>query len=194
MTNCFQETDDDKLYCAPCFKQTNSQNFPLRLRAYLKGNFGIFNKPNAPNFKTNKERKKRMLDHCRSEIHEWCIAQEKISSVESEIEKKANERSAEIVVTSAIECILELDGSQKFLRLNNMLESLMPSEYPTKNDGRQMYYTIRDITFDTLTSKIKQQFKSVKNACFTLDKVTVRRTPFTVIMTYFSLKEKFMCS
>ena len=106
---------------------------------------------------------------------------------------KGNHGSAEIIVSSAVECLLELDGSQKFARLNNMLETLIPSEFPTKNDGRQMFYSIREITFNTLSDQIKAQFKSVKNACFTLDKVTVQRTPFTVIMTYFFLKEKFMC-
>ena len=36
-----------------------------------------------------------------------------------------------------------------------------------------------------LNDKIKENFQAVENACFSLDKVTVRHTPFTVLMTYF---------
>ena len=182
---CFMETDDEKLYCAPCIKHTSSSAFPDKLRLGIKGNHGIFNKPNAQNYKTNKERKKRMADHCRTDIHKWCVNQDRVTDEQSTAEKKENDRCAEVIVTSAVECLLELDGSKKFERTNNLLEILLPEEYPTKNDGRQVFYSIREIVFDKLTESVKDRFQKVKNACFTLDKVTVRRTPFTVIMTYF---------
>ena len=86
---------------------------------------------------------------------------------------------------SAIWSLLELDGSQKFTRLNDLMEMLQTSDYPTKNDGRQNFFSIWEIVFDKLTETIRRNFKNVRSACFTLDKVTVRRTPFTVIMTYF---------
>ena len=185
ISDCFQETSDEKLYCVPCFNQTSSLLFPSHLKPGIKGNHGIFNKPNDPKYKTNKERKKRLLDHTRSEVHCWCINQEKNATTQLDAEAEMNRRCAEILVTNAYECLKDLDGSEKFCRENNKLETLIPSEYPTKNDGRQMFFSIREIVFEKLTLKIREKFKSVKSACFTLDKVTVRRTPFTVIMTYF---------
>ena len=182
---CFQETDDEKLYCVPCFKHTSSVLFPSHLKPGLRGNYGFFDKPDDPNYKANKERKKRMLDHTRSEIHSWCLNQEKSATAKHDAEAKLNSRCAEILVTSAFHCFLELDGSLKQVRLNSLLEMLMSDEYPTQNDGRQHFFSIREIAFDKLTEKVRENFKSVKSACFTLDKVTVRRTPFTVIMTYF---------
>ena len=179
-----------KLYCVPCFKYASSPLLPSHLKAGMRGNHGFFNKPNDPRYKTNKERKKRMLDHTRSDIHAWCVNREKDSSAQLEAENKVNDRCAEIIVTSALNSILELDGSEKFTRLNNLLEMLVPSDYPTKNDGRQVYFPIREIVFEKLTEIVRKNFKSVKSACFTLDKVTVRRTPFTVIMTYFFHKGK----
>ena len=185
ISDCFKETDDEKLYCEPCFRQTSSLSFPSHLKPGIKGNHGIFNKPNDPKYKTNKERKKCLLDHTRSEVHCWCVNQEKNAMTQHDAEAEVNRRCAEILVTNAYGCLKDLDGSKKFCRLNDMLEMLIPSEYPTKNDGRQMFFSLREIVFEKLTQKIREKFKSTKSACFTLDKVTVRRTPFTVIMTYF---------
>ena len=39
--------------------------------------------------------------------------------------------------------------------------------------------------FVKLNDKIKENFQSAQSACVSLDKVTVRHTPFTVLMTYF---------
>jgi hypothetical protein len=185
LESCFAETDDEKYCCMVCHRHISSPVFPENMKKGVRGNHGIFNKPNAPSYKTNKERKKRMHDHCRTDVHLWCVNQEKIMEEQNDVEREKSDRCAEILVTSAIQCFKDLDGSMKFVRNNNMLETLLPSDFPTKNDGRQMYFKIREMFFERLTNAVKKKFKDVKNACFTLDKVTVRRTPFTVIMTYF---------
>ena len=77
VSECFQETDDERLYCVPCFKHTSSPLLPSHLKNGLKGNFGFFNKPDDLNYKKNKERKKQMLDHTRMDVHGWCVNQEK---------------------------------------------------------------------------------------------------------------------
>ena len=61
--------------------------------------------------------------------------------------KDKNIRAAQIVVSSAVQSLLELDGSLHFVRLNNMLETILSSEYPTKNDGREHFFSIRDLVF-----------------------------------------------
>ena len=88
-------------------------------------------------------------------------------------------------MTTAIQSLLELDGSLQFVRLNNMLQTLFGDEFPTKNDGHENFFVIRNLVFVKLSDKIKEKFQSVESACFSLDKVTVRRTRFTVLMTYF---------
>ena len=94
------------------------------------------------------------------------------------------------MVCSADQCLLDLDGSLKFVRFNSFLESLLPQEFATKNDGRQIFFDIRDLVYAKIHDDIKKGFQNIKSATFSLDKVTVRRTSFTVIMSYFFSKGK----
>ena len=48
-----------------------------------------------------------------------------------------------------------------------------------------MFFYFRNEVYEKLSGKIKEAFASVKSASFTLDKVTVGRTPYTVLITYF---------
>lgn len=158
---------------------------PKGLRNHFKGSYGTFLKPDSLNSKTKKERRKRIHEHVRGELHVWAATQEKEEIKKEEIFNEKNIKAAEIIVTTAIQSLLELDGSLQFVRLNNMLQTLFGDEFPTKNDGRENFFVIRDLVFVKLSDKIKEKFQSVESACFSLDKVTVRRTPFTVLMTYF---------
>ena len=47
--------------------------------------------------------------------------------------------------------------------------------------------------FEELSDIIKGYFKTVKNASFSLDKVTVRNVPYTVLVTYFFYGGKLRC-
>ena len=83
-----------------------------------------------------------------------------------------NIKAARIIVTSAIQSLLELDGSLQFVRLNNMLQTLFEDEFPTKNDGCESFFVIRDLVFVKLNDKIKKKFQSVRRTCFSFGKVT----------------------
>ena len=172
----FEEANDDTIVCKVCMKHL--RDMPQGLRGHFKGSYGTFLKPNSLNSKTNKERSRRLCEHVRGELHAWCASQEKDEMKKEEIFNEKNIKSAEILVTSAIQSLLELDGSLQFVRLNNMLQTLFENEFPIKNDGRENFFVIRDLVFVKLNDKIKEKFQS-------LDKVTVRLTPFTVLMTYF---------
>ena len=60
-----------------------------------------------------------------------------------------------------------------------------------KNDSSSSFFRIRNITFDLYSERQKIFFKNeVKYICVTLDKVTVQRTSYTVILTYFFAEGK----
>jgi hypothetical protein len=48
-----------------------------------------------------------------------------------------------------------------------------PSNFPTKNDGMQSFFEIRNIVFEELSDLARNRLKSIQNASFSLDKVTV---------------------
>lgn len=183
----FYEYDTDHVACKVCTKYCS--DFPKRLSTHLRGNYGLFLKHNTSCSSTNKERRKRLHEHIKGELHLWCVSRKDQIIKEEQLFKERNKRAANIIVTAAVQSALELDGSLQFIRLNNMLETLF-NDFPTKNDGRENYFLIRDIIFHKLSENIKARFKNVEHACFTLDKVTVRRTPFTVLMTYFFYEGK----
>ena len=76
-------------------------------------------------------------------------------------------------------------SSEDFLSLNNKDNLTNGLETATKNDSRAEFFGIRTSAFEIVTQKVKDMFKSIKCLTVTLDKVTVNRTSYTVIMTYF---------
>ena len=123
----------------------------------LQGNYDIFFKYNTKDSKLIKERRKRLHNHIRSEIHSWCADREVQKVKENEIIEGKNVTAARMIVTSAIQSLLELDFSLKFTRENNMLHILLKDYYPTKNYGKDVY-DIRDLVFTKLTSEVQEFF------------------------------------
>ena len=62
--------------------------------------------------------------------------------------------------------------------------NLMHHPLATKNDSKAQFFRLRNIIFETLTIKTKNLFKEIRDIAVTLDKVTVQRSSYTVIMTY----------
>ena len=131
----FEKVDSNTIVCRVCVKHL--RDMPKGLRNHFKGSYGTFLKPDSLNSKTNKERRKRIHEHVRGELHVWAATQEKEEIKKEEIFNEKNIKAAEIIVTTAIQSLLELDGSLQFVRLNNMLQTLFGDEFPTKNDGRE---------------------------------------------------------
>ena len=113
-----EEANYDTIVCKVCVKHW--RDMPQGLRSHFKGSYGTFLKPNSLNSRTNKERRKKLHEHVRGELHAWCASQEK-EEMKEEVFNEKNIKAAEILVTSAIQSLLELDGSLQFVRLNNML-------------------------------------------------------------------------
>ena len=134
---------------------------PKALHDTMRGNHGRFIKPSSDDWYTNDDRKDRIKAHCSSEVHKWCAEMEsRVQEGRVEDEPK-DQKAAELVVNAAVECFLDLDSSKKFVRINNMLEA-EADHYPTKNDGRQMFFKIRQISFEKLTAITKTHFQKVK--------------------------------
>ena len=55
----------------------------------------------------------------------------------------------------------------------------------TKGDSKSEFFRLRTVIFDILSQKTKHFFQDISDISVTLDKVTVQRKSFTVIMTYF---------
>ena len=91
----------------------------------------------------------------KEDVHKWCIEYGRTYREISNKNIEINFRAAELVVCSAVQCLLELDGSLKFVRLNSFLESLLPQEFATKNDGRQIFFDIRDLVYAKIHDDIK---------------------------------------
>ena len=86
---------------------------------------------------------------------------------------------------SAIKSLMKMDSSINFVSLNNILQLLLGNDFATKNDGRDIYFIVRDILVDLLCKKVKENFQQVDSSCFSLDKAVVKHTSFTVIISYF---------
>ena len=65
-----------------------------------------------------------------------------------------------------------------------------PFVVPTKNNSSDAYFKIRDIVFEVLTEDTKKWFSEtgrgqIEEISVTLDKVTIQRTSYTALLTYF---------
>ena len=63
----FEEANDDTIVCKVCVKHL--RDMPQGLRGHFKGSYRTFLKPNSLNSKTNEERRKRLHEHVRGELH-----------------------------------------------------------------------------------------------------------------------------
>lgn len=81
-------------------------------------------------------------------------------------------------------CLLNGGSATDYAKLNSK-DEITDENFPTKNDGKETFFELREIIFEQLTDTIKEHFKTVKNASFSLDKVTVRNISYTVLVTYF---------
>ena len=156
---------------------------PSGLKKFKRGNFGMV--------KLDQEQRntKRGMDtHLKSVLHNWCFnksIQVKKHSTKQQVE---NEQVAEMIVRNAVFCFKNSMGAQDFIKLNdkdNLTTTIKTNA--TKNDSRQEFFTLRNITYEKTAEKVKTLFKEVDAFSVTLDKVTESRVSFMVILSYFFL-------
>ena len=183
--------ESDKYWiCNPCLLHSQSKNVPRYLASGRKGTFGFVS--NTGQNCLIVACKKRHTD---SLLHAWCIKEYQNESEWKASNDKKNEIAAKRIIRNVLLCFKRSWGSEDFIALNakNFLDDkdLGISYSATKNDSRKEFFRLRRVIFDILDEKTRHFFsENISNIAVTLDKVTVHRTSFTVIMTYFFNKGK----
>ena len=75
-------------------------------------------------------------------------------------------------------------SSNDFVKMCNA-DELKGLKVPTVNDGRQQYFALRDDIYEKYKAIMCFIFESVNVIGVTLDKVTLNKKSYTVIVTYY---------
>lgn len=108
--------------------------------------------------------------------------------MEEEADKDRDVKASEKIVENAVFCIKQSQSGKDFIRLNDKDQLNSAELFPTKNDGMQSFFEIRNIVYEELSDIARNRLKCIKNASFSLDKVTVKGIPYTVLVTYYFWK------
>ena len=185
------EINDNKRVCIPCRDIGHNEDIPENLKSHNKSSFGILKiRPlSERNKNTKKEQKKQYRDHESNPLHKWCLYKYLFQRKEEKEEETKNIKASETIARHVIFCLLNSLSAAAYIKLNDLYE-LKNEDFANKNDGKQCFYELRDICFETMQEKVLKHLKSVKHAAFSLDKVTVGNTPYTVLVTYYCYKGK----
>ena len=186
----FWKESDDYWVCNPCLSYSNSNDMPQLLQSGKRGNFGYVSKSGKSHHVTQNKK-----HHSDAPLHLWCVKKFQDESKQKNLLNKKSEIAAKKIIRNALFCFKRSLGSEDFLALNEK-DFLTESDsemynIATKNDSRNEFFRLRNVIFDTLAEKTKNFFsQKVEDIAVTLDKVTVKRTSYTVIMTYFFYEGK----
>jgi hypothetical protein len=97
----------------------------------------------------------------------------------------ASDKAGTMVVRNALLCLKKGWSSEDFVSLNEKDDLIEDIQSATKNDSAAEFFHLRNVIFEKVSDKVKNLMKTIKFLTVTLDKVTVQRTSFTVILTYF---------
>ena len=183
--------NDNKRVCIPCRDFSNNEDMPENLKRHKKSTFGVLNiRPVSERSKnTKKEQKKQCKDHESNSLHKWCLYKYLFQRKEEKDEETKNIKASETIARHVVFCLQNSLSAASYIKLND-LYALKNEDFANKNDGKQCFYELRDICFETMQEKVLKHLKSVKHAAFSLDKVTVGNTPYTVLVTYYFYKGK----
>lgn len=178
--------DTKEMYCKPCMLYSQDKDRPSHLDKYYKAQFGHFliRALEDRSKNTRKDQKKQRKVHTKSPLHLWCMQKRRNDLKEKKSEEEADVKASECIASNAIFCLKNNLSATDFIKMNDKDQLCMPN-FPTKNDGIQQFHTIRDIAYDRMVSIAQEKMSGIKNASFSLDKVTVKNIPYTVIITYY---------
>lgn len=133
---------------------------------------------------TRREQNKQRKNHTNSPLHKWCTNHFAKIKKEEEATKDREVKASEKIVENAVFCLKQSQSGKDFIRLNDK-DQLNSNSFPTKNDGMQSFFEIRNIVYEELSEIARNRLKCLKNASFSLDKVTIKSIPYTVLVTYY---------
>ena len=124
-------------------RNMNSPEVPKALRNFKRGNLGVFKKQ-----KKNFHNINNMKRHSENPLHLWCASADMRKKQEEVEENRKNDLACEMIVQNALHTLKDPCGSsQEFVRLNNK-DDLNPNlQFGDKNDGAEMYLTLRSAVF-----------------------------------------------
>ena len=182
------------IQCRPCGLYSNSSDVPTTFLKQRRGHFGIFEK-----FTNQGDKRKKfhiteaLYNHTSSDLHKWCVQQERKSEFEKRNWEERNIDAGRIVIRNAIKVLKHGQSSVDFLADNNLfnLESSHQTfNVPSKNDSSDAFFKLREVIYEVVTEKIKNWFAiegkgEIDDISVTLDKVTVFGVSYTALLTYF---------
>ena len=135
----WMETEEDFI-CNNCFIESSRFDVPLALKKYRKGKFGFVSK--AGDRDRTRENK---LSHQTNVLHKWCFSQTELKKKNKLAAKENDEKAATMVVTNAVYCLKNSHSSAAFRKLCDKDQLISDLNVATKNDGRMMFFEIKDI-------------------------------------------------
>ena len=177
--------DYNNFHCKSCFKYKDSIDLPDNLKKYIKGNVGVFSKSQA---KWNI--KKSIKVHMLTSIHYWCQDKFENDLLQQKKQERINLEAGIKIHNNALYCLKKGFSSMDFIDLNSKDAS---STKATKNDSKNEFFILRNIYHKILCEKVHQLFENVEEFSCTLDKVTVDRQSFTVLLCFFFSDGEIKC-
>jgi hypothetical protein len=134
---------------------------------------------------TRREQNKQRKNHTNSLLHKWYVTHYKAVKNEEETEIVKHVKTSEKIVENAVFCLKQSQSGKDFKRLNDKDKLNSPDSFPTKNDGMQSFFEIINIVSEELSDIARSRLKLIKNASFSLNKITIKSIPYTVHVTYY---------
>ena len=170
---------DGNSICVTCMN-LETLIIPQSLKSFRKGKFGVISTRSPYEMKRNK------ISHEQCPLHVWCFKQVEGKKTEAADAEKENRAAADLLATNAAFCFLTGGSAKDWVRLNDKDELAQGLKTATKNDGKQEFFSYRDIFFMKLSEGVKDLFRQeIKSFSVTLDKITVQRIPYCAVLTYF---------
>ena len=183
----WMETDDD-FFCNNCLVESNRFDVPHALKKHRRGKFGFVSK-----LGDRDRTRESKLSHQNNVLHKWCFSQTELKKKRKVAAKQNDVKAATMVVTNAVYCVKNSHSSAEFRKLCDKDQLIPDINVATKNDGRMIFFEIKDLIFDELSDKVAKIVKSSSDIAVTLDKVTIGSRTFTVILSYYFYEGVIHC-
>ena len=108
-------------------------------------------------------------------------------------EKENDRKAATMLVTNVIYCLKNSYSSLDYKKLCDKDQLLPEVNFAKKNDGRQMFFAIKELIYEDLTERIVKIIEEVEDIAVTLDKVTIGTKSYTVVITYYFYNGAIHC-
>ena len=190
---------DSMFQCRPCGIYSQCSDIPSKFHKFRKGKFGKVDKLKSDRSKKEKNVIMRGIKkHSENDLHILCCLKEKEENQVKIVQQQKNDDAGRVTVRNVIKNLKRGQSARDFEADNNIFA--LESKYQkiniaTKNNSEAAFYQIRDVVFEVVTEDVKKWFAvggrgNINEISVTLDKVTVQRVSYTVLLTYYFFQGK----